>query len=263
MSKSTTSNKLDSVLGLAFISCMLYIVYLLFNYDKKIVQQYELESISSSIKIMENKLSPDVFMTRYVVKEKDLLSLLNRQETNKDDLEGYLKHLKKEYADTRYCLSSNASKATCLNLKEGIYESDILGAAAWANLYGNLDRKLSKEALMELVKPSIQKANIPPVLSLKAGFDPSFHSIEEKIELERQIRKLERQIRKLERQIEVLNNKHKEEVSNDSKTLENHRKSNKNQAEKWRSFRAFVYYSIFMLIVTIITVRVHASVSKL
>lgn len=183
MSKRT-SNTTEIIIAIASIACIIIFYYLLTKHSNTINNQYDLESIKYSLKTVEKKAYVEKFMTEnYVVKRKDLLPLLNRHETNKDDLDGYLRHLMKEYAETRYCKDSSANEATCLDFKEGIYESDILGVAVWANLYGNLDRKLSNDALVELVKMFIQKADLPPAvehdLELKVDFNHSSPSKKE------------------------------------------------------------------------------------
>lgn len=107
---------------------------------------------------------------------------------------GYLFQLNDTYSNTKYCASPESNPGTCLNFKEGKYADDILGAAVWANLYGNLDRKLSKEAQNKMVKQFMQKTNAPPEieyqLSLLAGLDPSPSSVQARDAIVREAKEL-------------------------------------------------------------------------
>lgn len=184
---------------ITFFSILAVVVsgYFVENHKEKLLKSEDsLNSIYSSISDTRHKLSVQNFLIKknYVVNQKDMLILLNRGKTGEDDLDGYLRHLDDTYGNAKYCASHESNPGTCLNFKEGKYADDILGAAVWANLYGNLDRKLSKEAQNKLVKQFMQKANAPLEieyqLSLLAGLDPSPSSVQARDAIVRESKEL-------------------------------------------------------------------------
>lgn len=159
------------------------------------------------IEINNNKRKTDVddYLSRngYSINDFNTVKLFNRGVEKEDDLTGYLLHLKDTYGSFRYCHGSEANSGTRLNFEEGVYDADILGSAVWVNLYRKLDRKISNEALIELVKLFIQKANLPLEiqyqLATQLGFEADAEAIHSFKAINEKIKQLEKDVEKKEK----------------------------------------------------------------